>query len=159
MKLHGYNRILDDVALIKVSPALQFDKNVAKIRLAEEGHEVVRRRIVSLAGWGSTSYNGLPSSQVMSTTLLTVDSRDCAKAYGDKTGMTISSNNQICTYWDNRDACNGDSGGPLVDGDIQIGIVSSGVGCADSNYPGIYADIARYRRWIDENCRFLEALY
>ncbi|XP_020805941.1 trypsin alpha-3-like [Drosophila serrata] len=46
--------------------------------------------------------------------------------------------------------CQGDSGGPLVDiksGQL-IGIVSWGYGCADSNYPGIYADVAFFKDWI-----------
>ncbi|HEU0114784.1 MAG TPA: trypsin-like serine protease, partial [Thermomicrobiales bacterium] len=45
-----------------------------------------------------------------------------------------------------RDSCQGDSGGPLFSGDqtqpIQIGIVSSGFGCAQAGFPGIYTRLS-----------------
>jgi secreted trypsin-like serine protease len=46
----------------------------------------------------------------------------------------------------------GDSGGPmkrLSDG-VLIGIVSWGYGCAEPNYPGVYANVASARSWIRE---------
>ena len=47
----------------------------------------------------------------------------------------------------------GDSGGPLVcllDEQvwIQVGITSYGIGCADKNYPGVYARVASHTNWI-----------
>ncbi|KAK7022796.1 hypothetical protein SK128_010999, partial [Halocaridina rubra] len=49
----------------------------------------------------------------------------------------------------------GDSGGPLVfDGangrSQEVGVVSSGLGCGDSRYPGIYSRTDAYLNWIDE---------
>lgn len=53
------------------------------------------------------------------------------------------------------DACNGDSGGPLVAelGGTRrlIGIVSSGLGCALPEYPGIYTQVSSYAGWIDRH--------
>ena len=58
-----------------------------------------------------------------------------------------------------KDSCQGDSGGPLwvaasKDGDpvnvTQVGIVSSGRGCARQGYPGVYTDVAKYFSWIIE---------
>lgn len=48
-----------------------------------------------------------------------------------------------------RDACQGDSGGPLFAKGLQVGIVSTGNGCADPLYPGIYADISQFYEWIN----------
>eukprot|EP00963_Diacronema_lutheri_P010632 scaffold1132_cov347-Pavlova_lutheri.AAC.8 len=54
---------------------------------------------------------------------------------------------------EDRDACQGDSGGPLFDKrigprrDVQIGITSWGIGCADG-FPGVYARIGPVQNWI-----------
>lgn len=48
-----------------------------------------------------------------------------------------------------RDACQGDSGGPLVCGGELAGVVSHGYKCAEPGFPGIYADVAYYRDWIE----------
>lgn len=50
------------------------------------------------------------------------------------------------------DTCKGDSGGPVTVQSgrrrILVGIVSSGVGCAQSNLPSVYVNVAQYGNWI-----------
>lgn len=50
----------------------------------------------------------------------------------------------------------GDGGSPLVcplrntqDRYVQAGIVSWGIGCGQNRVPGVYASVAKARRWID----------
>ncbi|XP_037076415.1 proclotting enzyme-like [Pollicipes pollicipes] len=55
-----------------------------------------------------------------------------------------------------KDACQGDSGGPLViqgaDDRYQvIGVVSTGLGCGNPKYPGIYTKVSKYIPWIVDN--------
>lgn len=50
-----------------------------------------------------------------------------------------------------RDACQGDSGGPLTHGDILVGVVSWGRGCASEIYPGVSTAISPYTQWILDN--------
>lgn len=55
------------------------------------------------------------------------------------------------------DSCQGDSGGPMVvyaaDGMtyLQVGVVSWGSGCAEPNYPGVYARVSYFIDWICNN--------
>ena len=52
------------------------------------------------------------------------------------------------------DTCQGDSGGPLVCDDngrpVLYGVVSWGIGCAWTGYPGIYAKVASELTWINQ---------
>ena len=54
-----------------------------------------------------------------------------------------------------KDSCQGDSGGPLVirsdSGDMQVGVVSWGIGCAHDDFPGVYARLSSVYDWIRKN--------
>ncbi len=41
-----------------------------------------------------------------------------------------------------------DSGGPLFVGGVQVGVTSYGFGCADPDFPGVYARVTTYLSWI-----------
>ncbi|XP_011693341.1 PREDICTED: serine protease 42-like isoform X2 [Wasmannia auropunctata] len=60
-----------------------------------------------------------------------------------------------------KDTCKGDGGSPLVcpvKNDptrfVQAGIVAWGLGCGENGTPGVYANIAHARRWIDEQMAY-----
>lgn len=49
----------------------------------------------------------------------------------------------------------GDSGGALVSKQgalwVGIGVVSFGIGCAEAQYPGVYARVSQYQSWINSH--------
>ncbi|CAF3763877.1 unnamed protein product, partial [Rotaria socialis] len=53
-----------------------------------------------------------------------------------------------------KDTCQGDSGGPLMmfsssNQWVLIGVTSSGRGCADAAYSGMYTRVAAFQDWIN----------
>ncbi len=60
----------------------------------------------------------------------------------------------ICAVGDDtdQDTCQGDSGGPMLmtgaEGDVLVGVVSTGKGCGLKGVPGLYTRVASYADWI-----------
>lgn len=54
------------------------------------------------------------------------------------------------SFYGQVDNCHGDSGGPVTYKDVQVGIVSWGLDCAQVDFPGVYANVAKLRTWIDD---------
>eukprot|EP01083_Nonionella_stella_P259495 885952_1 len=71
-----------------------------------------------------------------------IDNKECNDGVydGDIT------NTMMCAYEDDKDSCQGDSGGPLIlkgdkfADDVQVGIVSWGIGCAE--HAGVYSRLS-----------------
>merc|ERR1719158_2011562 len=61
----------------------------------------------------------------------------------------------MCAGEKGKDACQGDSGGPFtvkeVDQHFLAGVVSWGYGCGAEDLPGVYAEVALLRTWVDTN--------
>ena len=97
-------------------------------------------------GWGLTSQDGgKPSNRLREVDVPIVSDADCEAAYAGNQ-PPFRPEREICAGAEGRDACAGDSGGPLVvpdgaGGVRQVGVVSSGHGCALARFPGIYAEV------------------
>jgi len=106
---------------------------------------------VTVIGWGTTSSGGPVSDVLLEVEVNIVENSQCNSDYGLTTRVTDV---MMCAASPGKDACQGDSGGPLfVKGtnstsDVQVGIVSWGFGCADPNYPGVYARVSEFDEWI-----------
>ena len=60
--------------------------------------------------------------------------------------MGFQADSEVCAETLGGDSCQGDSGGPLfgtlADGrQVQVGIVSYGLGCATPEFPGVYGEV------------------
>jgi hypothetical protein len=104
-----------------------------------------------VSGWGTTSYDGLRTDQLLSVQVPLVSDDPCNGDYAAYGG--IDPPVMVCagdTTTGQLDACQGDSGGPLalqqtggvMPADKLIGIVSFGVGCGDPAFPGVYTEVA-----------------
>uniref|UniRef100_A0A3B3YYA3 Peptidase S1 domain-containing protein n=1 Tax=Poecilia mexicana TaxID=48701 RepID=A0A3B3YYA3_9TELE len=128
----------NDIALIKLSSAVTFNNYISP---------------VCLAAADSTFYSGVNSWVTASGPAVLSQKR---RATGHSCGYapTTITDNMICAglLQGGKDSCQGDSGGPMVSKQagrwIQSGIVSFGIGCANPNYPGVYARVSQYESWI-----------
>lgn len=91
------------------------------------------------SGWGKISWNGPTYIFLRGVTVNKKNWDDC-NSYSAYNGALTS--RMICAAAPGKDACQGDSGGALVQGNVLVGIVSWGWGCADPKYPGVYTDVA-----------------
>lgn len=118
----------------------------------EETDIAQSRKRLSMLGWGRLSEGGVSSDPLMKVGIRVISNAACADDY-DGTGVTIA-DGMICARAPGKDSCQGDSGGPLVAGYPSdpklVGVVSFGIGCAQPEYPGVYARVFAYRPWLAE---------
>ena len=108
----------------------------------------------TISGWGSTTLSGSSSALLRAATVQILSSPTDPKC--GEYGSSFTPGNHVCAGMPQGgvDACQGDSGGPLTVGyngsPVLAGIVSSGSGCADAKYPGLYTRVTSYLPWIRE---------
>merc|ERR1739836_314685 len=102
------------------------------------------------SGWGTLSSGGSATNTLQWVRVPAITNAACNAQYG---GSITDS--MICAGYPGvggKDACQGDSGGPFVCNEggkaIIAGVVSWGYGCADANYPGVYARNTAALDWI-----------
>lgn len=106
----------------------------------------------TISGWGSTTLNGSSSPLLRAATVQILTSPTDPKC--GEYGTSFVSGNHVCAGMPQGgvDACQGDSGGPLTvlynGAPVLAGIVSSGSGCADPKYPGLYTRVTTYLPWL-----------
>ena len=156
---YGYE---DDLALLKLSRSvrlqpgsieiisLPFQKSASAWPAADT--------VALISGWGSISSNpGAPSypAELMRANI-SVSTNPTDELCGDYPTYEYNNVSMLCAgdipnYL--KDTCWGDSGGPLAIDDgsryVLAGVTSWGYGCAESNYPGVYARVTTYLSWID----------
>lgn len=106
---------------------------------------------VTVMGWGTTTEGGELSDILLEVEVDIVDNDACDVIYDG-----FITDNMLCAAREGKDSCQGDSGGPLIikgnyydsSEDIQVGVVSWGTGCAQAEYPGVYARVSEQYEWI-----------
>lgn len=97
-----------------------------------------------ISGWGHTSSGGQSPDPLMFAFVQVLPDSACGNYGAEYIASTM-----LCAGGNNGfgviDSCQGDSGGPLVTNTVTpklIGVVSWGKGCADPQFPGVYARLA-----------------
>jgi secreted trypsin-like serine protease len=114
-------------------------------------------------GVGDTSSN--PKRQEISNVLRQVNlnvisNAECEMAHSDERNLTYHNRiypSMMCTTGgphNERDSCSYDSGSPIIiphehHGDLLVGLVSWGEGCADPDFPAVNARVSQVSDWID----------
>ncbi|KAL7432670.1 hypothetical protein ACHAXM_003955 [Skeletonema potamos] len=97
-------------------------------------------------------WNVTISMDLLEVEVNVVSNEECAQT--SLKGMITD--NMLCAADIGEDSCQGDSGGPLVikgkdvhgSDDVQVGVVSWGVGCAHPDFPGVYSRVSSAFEWI-----------
>lgn len=109
-----------------------------------------------ISGFGRLHENRPTSTVLQRLTIPYVDRQTCMES----TSLRISIR-MFCAGYDTleKDACQGDSGGPHVtlyrDTYFVTGIVSWGEGCARKGKYGVYTQVSKYIRWIQDGIKRL----
>ena len=116
--------------------------------------------VQTIVGWGTTSSGGSSPDTLQVAQVPIVSDATCENAYGpDSLTLTgyqgFESASQVCAGDGVHDTCQGDSGGPMLAPSIAgpmvlTGATSYGSGCADPDYPGVYARVgdSALRSWV-----------
>ncbi|KAH8322082.1 hypothetical protein KR059_002678 [Drosophila kikkawai] len=133
-----------DVAVVLMDRPM-VGNGIGKLSLCDKPLEVGRS--LTVAGFGMVKSGGTNPGQYLRQTTVPIDSKEyCRKAYRKIIAIT---NSMLCaSEKGKRDACTYDSGGPLVYKNQVCGIVSFGIGCASSRYPGVYTDVTYAKSFI-----------
>jgi len=147
----AYEGIENDIALLRLERPI-FDINPVSLNTdanIPEGTESLRT-----IGLGCTNENctqlpaGLRQVDILKTPFL-----ECAASFKEL-NYTIIDATMICANFSGKDSCFGDSGGPLLviggTEDVQVGVVSTGLGCARIGFPGVYTRVSPFLGWIDQ---------
>lgn len=150
-----------DITLLRLAEDVQFGKYVRPICLPFD--ETIRDMPIddedfTVTGWGQTN-NQTRSAFQMHVDLIGKTPDVCNEKFS-MANITLEET-QMCVGGEaGKDSCKGDSGGPLMRLVnlvwYQAGIVSFGIRfCGKEGYPGIYTDVTKYLKWIEEEANQL----
>jgi len=144
-----------DVALVHLTSPLDLSgpnaKAIPLVTVAEANAGATNPGVVSrITGWGTLRSGGPSPNTLQTVDIPLISNAQAQSAYGPQ-GITITAD-QVGAAAPGRDSCQGDSGGPLsvlVGGVRKLaGVVSWGFGCADPNFPGMYARVSSFQSYI-----------
>ncbi|XP_020281678.1 serine protease 42-like isoform X2 [Pseudomyrmex gracilis] len=157
--------LYNDFAILILKDPIEYAENVDIVCLPESNAIFDTSKCIA-SGWGKDVYGKEGRYQVIlkRVELPTVPHDTCENIMRTtRLGKYFSLHRSfICAGGKaGKDTCKGDGGSPLIcpllndpKKYVQVGIVAWGLGCGDDGIPGVYANIAYARQWIDEQMTF-----
>lgn len=154
--------LFNDVGLLFLDKPAEIIETVNTICLPPQDYNFDLSRCFA-SGWGKDVFGKEGKYQVIlkKIELPVMPHNDCQKALRTtRLGVRFNLNKSfICAGGEpGKDTCKGDGGSPLVcpipgtvDRYYQAGIVAWGIGCGEKGIPGVYANVAGFRNWIDQH--------
>lgn len=127
---------------------LKEDVTVTPVVLNRDVNKPSSRDALTAIGLGAMSQGGRAAQILQKVTIPYVTYNTCSHIYQNM----IDDTSMMCAGKNKHDTCHGDSGAPLMDSvtNAQVGLVSFGVGCGKTNYPGVYSRVTGAIDWIDD---------
>uniref|UniRef100_A0A670Z875 Peptidase S1 domain-containing protein n=1 Tax=Pseudonaja textilis TaxID=8673 RepID=A0A670Z875_PSETE len=145
-----------DIALIQLEKPVDFTNSIMPICLPTSSENFSTETDCWVTGWGTIKYEvPLPLPLTLQEVKVPLINQNiCSGIYNSFPvfGKDAIKDDMICAGYPNsgKDSCQGDSGGPLtcqLQGRwTQAGIVSWGVGCASTTFPGVYTSVLSINR-------------
>jgi len=138
--------IRNDVAVLWFASPLPLGPTIRPIPLPAQDAQVPYRVTAVVAGWGNTRQGVISLPIILQhVTAPIITNEQCNNAYRGRVTADM-----VCAGYPQggRGTCQGDSGGALVANGVQVGIVSWARGCAQPNFPTVFARVAVFRNWI-----------
>jgi trypsin len=107
------------------------------VRLNTDKSQPVVDSTLEVMGWGNTALSGYTGSDTLQQVdVMTLSNQVCEQKYTAAGFPGQIFDDSLCVAEIDQGSCQGDSGGPLViadatNGDVQVGVVSWGIGCAE----------------------------
>ena len=140
-----------DFMIFKIAPAtvkrLRKTLRRSPVTLNTDATLPADNQWMTVIGYGAVKENGAQSKVLREVQVQYKPPDQCQLDYGD----ALYPDSQLCAGVDDggKDSCQGDSGGPILGpGNLLMGVVSWGYGCARPGYPGVYARVSSAQGWI-----------
>ena len=157
----GVSNLFNDIALIVLREPVALSIVVNTVCLPPQNNKFDDQNCFA-SGWGADLYEqkGLYRVNLKKLELPVVPLRTCQDNLREtKLGPRFRIHQSFMCAGGAKDVdtCTGDGGSPLVcpigsTGDYyQGGIVAWGIECGVENVPGVYANVAKFRDWIDDH--------
>ncbi|XP_073846568.1 serine protease 33 [Musca autumnalis] len=146
-----------DLALLKLAKPTGFSEHILPICLPVYPIRLAGRKAI-VAGWGKTeaSLGQAGTNMLQVATVPIITSLECLRWHESKQIKVELYNEMFCAGHSDghQDACLGDSGGPLIVRErgrfFLVGITSAGFGCGVDHQPGIYHNVQKTSKWIQD---------